>query len=423
VEAADLIREVDGVALPLGPGQPGGLLHALSRRDDFRDLRVFTGLLLDAYPLFTRPGVTLLSGFFGPVERGLRDAGHDVRFVPADFRGFARIADEMRPRVMATAVAPPDASGRMSLSLHAGATVRALEACGRDPRRLLIAEVNPALPRTFGAPPHHPHSLAPGLVDVLVESDRPPPTLPEAQPTETDRAIARNVREFVTDGATLQTGIGGVPSVVAQLLAADGDGGDYGIHSEMFTTGLMHLHQAGMVTNRKVNYDGFSVTTFALGTEELHTWLHENDAVRFLPVDVVNDPVVISRNRRMVSINGALAIDLAGQVVADTIDGRQFSGIGGHEDFVSGASLAAGDHSIVCLPSTTQVGDRTVSRIQASLAAGSIVTTPRHQVDVVVTEFGAALLHGRSVEERRVALAEIAHPDFREALLRGETGA
>lgn len=418
-EAAQLVRDVDTLAVPLGPGQPGGLLHALSARDDFRDLRVFGALLLDAYPLFAKDGVTLLSGFFGPVERGLVAGGHAVHFVPSDFRGFARVADELRPRVMATAVSAPDDSGRFGLSLHAGATVRALEACGRDPERLLIVEVNQHLPRTFGLPPHHPHSLSPEVVDVVVESDRPLPTLPDPPPTETDRAIARFVRRLVPTGATLQTGIGGVPSVVAQLLAEAG-GGDYGIHSEMFTTGLMRLHRAGLVTNRKGNFDGFSVATFALGTRELHEWLHENEAVRFLPVEVVNDPAVISHNRRMISINGALSIDLVGQIVADAIGGRQFSGIGGHEDFVGGAARAAGDHSIVCLPSTAQVGDRTVSRIQAVLPAGSVVTTPRHQVDVVVTEHGVAELRGRTVAERAEALVSIADPGVREALRRGE---
>ena len=420
-EAAALIRETDTLGVPLGPGQPGGLLRALSERDDFRDLRVFGALLLDSYPLFTKPGVTLLSGFYGPVERALHAAGHAVGFVPADFRGFTRVTEKFHARVMATAVAPPDEQGRFSLSLHAGATVQALEACGRDPERLLIVEVNPKLPRTFGAPPDHPHALSAELIDIVVESDRPPPTLPDPQPSETHRAIARLVRDYVSDGATFQTGIGGVPSVVMQLLADAGTGGDYGIHSEMFTTGLMRLHQAGLVTNRKGNFDGFSIATFALGNEELHEWLHENEAVRFLPVDVVNDPVVISRNRQMLSINGALSIDLEGQVVADAIGARQFSGIGGHEDFVRGASMAIGDHSIVCLPSTAVVGERVVSRIQAALPRGSIVTTPRHQVDIIVTEYGAAELHGRTVEERADALIEIAHPDLRDALRRGET--
>lgn len=419
-EAAALLRPEDDLAIPLGPGQPGSLLHALGTRDDFRNLRVFGALLLDLYPLFAKPGVRLLSGFFGPAERVLRDAGHHVEFVPGDFRRFASVVESLRPRVMATAVAPAGPDGRYSLSLHAGATVAALQRCGRDPERVLIAEVNPGLPRTLGLPPDHPHSLGPDEIDVLTESERPPPTLDEPVPGPIERAIAANLLPWIRDGATLQTGIGGIPNAVAALLA-EGPGGDYGIHSEMFTTGLMRLHEAGKVSNlRKGLYQGFSVTTFALGTAALHAWLHEREEVRFLPVRLVNDPSVIARNRHMVAINGALSIDLHGQVVADTLDGRQFSGIGGHEDFVSGASMQLDDRSMVCLPSTARVGGKRVSRIRRRLAAGSIVTTPRHQLDLVVTEHGVAELRGRTVDERAQALAHVAHPDFREALLGSE---
>jgi len=321
---------------------------------------------------------------------------------------------------MATAVAPAGPDGRFSLSLHAGATVEALHRCGRDPERLLIAEVNPELPRTLGLPPEHSHDLGAEEIDVLVVGHRPVRTLEETAASEIERAIASHVVPFIPEGATLQTGIGGVPNAVAGLLAG-GRGGDYGIHSEMFTTGLMKLHQAGKVTNRcKGTHPGVSVCTFALGTKELHDWLHENQEVRFLPVDIVNDPTQIARNRNMIAINGALSVDLAGQVVADTIEGRQHSGIGGHEDFVGGASLQSEDRSMVCLPSTARVGSKLLSRIQTRLPRGSIVTTPRHQVDLVVTEYGAAELRGRTVEERAAALAAIAHPDVRNALRAGE---
>jgi len=350
----------------------------------------------------------------------LRAAGHDVVFVPGDFRRFSVFLEHQPPRVMATAVAPAGPDGRYSLSLHAGATVETLRVCGRDPERVLIAEVHPDLPRTRGLPPEYDHSLGVEEIDVLVQGEGALPTLPDVPPTETEISIASHVARFVPEGATLQTGIGGVPNAVATLLA-EGSGGDYGIHSEMFTTGLMRLHQAGKVSNqRKGLYEGTSICTFAFGTEELHRWLHENDDVRFLPVSVVNDPSVIQRHHKMISINGALALDLAGQVVADTIDGRQHSGIGGHEDFVGGASLEGDDRSLVCLPSTVTIGGQVVSRLQARLTRGSIVTTPRHHLDVVVTEYGAADLRGLAAEERAEALATIAHPDVREALLRGD---
>jgi acyl-CoA hydrolase len=419
LEAASLLRPVDGFAVPLGPGQPLSLLDALGERDDWQDLTVFAALLVGAFRLFTRGGVRLRSGFFGPVERMLRAAGHDVRFVPADFRRFEKIAHELAPRVMATAAAPMDAEGRFSLSLHAGATVEELRRCGRDPGRVLIVEANAQLPRTFGVPPDHPHSLHVSEIDYLLESDRPPIALPDERPGEDERRIAEHVQRYVREGSTLQTGIGGVPNAVVELLS-EASGGDYGVHSEMFTTGLMRLHQKGKVTNRKGIYDGYSVATFALGSPELYRWLDGNAEVRFLPVRLVNDPSRIARNRRMVSVNGALSVDLMGQLVADTLGSTQHSGIGGHEDFVAGASLPERGHSLVCLSSTARVGGARISRITTSFPRGTIVTTPRHQVDVVVTEWGAAELLGRSVEERAAALIEIAHPAVRDALRRGE---
>lgn len=414
--AVELIRSTDTLAVPLGPGVPGGFLHALGIREEWDDLRVNGALLPDLYELFTRPGVSLRSGFYGPAERFLIANGAAVEFVPADFRRFAPVLEEMHPRVMATAACPPDAEGWMSLSLHAGATVAELRRAAADPDRLCIVETSPRFPQTFGLPPEHRHALHMDEVDVVIESDATPFELADAEPTDAERTIAGYAAEFVPEGATLQTGIGGIPNTVAALLA-EGPGGGYGIHSEMFTTGLMRLCKAGKVTNdHKGEFDGFSVTTFAAGTAELYEWLDGNDTVRFLPVDIVNSPEKISANREMITINGAMSVDLAGQVIADTIDGGQFSGIGGHEDFIAGAGLELTDRSLICLPSSTVVGGSPLSRISGPPPAGAIVTTPRHQVDVVITEYGVAELGGRSVRERARALAAIAHPDFRSEL-------
>jgi acyl-CoA hydrolase len=419
-DAAELVRPRDTLAVPLGPGQPMDFLHALGERERFEDLTVFAALLVDLFPLFARPGVHLRSGFYGPVERALGKAGHDVCFLPADFRRFEHIARNLAPRVMATAVAMPDADGWCSLSLHAGATVDELHRCGRDPARVLVAEASEHLPRTLGLPPEHRHALHVDEVDVLVQGSREPVALPEGKVDDVERAIAEHAARFVPDGATLQTGIGGVPDAVAEILAAR-PGGDYGVHSEMFTTGLMRLHQAGKVSNaRKGVHPGVSIVTFAMGTKELYGWLggEGRELVRFLPVDLVNEPGLIARNRALVSINGALSVDLHGQVAADAIAGSEHSGIGGHEDFVMGAGFSEGGRSLICLPSTASVGGKTISRITSAFPPGTCVTTPRHQLDVVITEFGAAELAGRSERERSDALVAIAHPDFREELAR-----
>jgi acyl-CoA hydrolase len=414
-EAAERVQPRDVLGLPLGPGQPPAFLRALGERDDFEELVVHSALLIDLYALFTRHGVKLRSGFFGPAERFLREAGHDVEFVPADFRRFSLIAERVAPRVVATAASAPDSGGYLSLSLHAGATVNELHRAGRDPERVLVVEANRRLPRTFGLPPELPHSIHIDEIDILIEVEEEPFVLADAAPTDTDRAIAEHARAFIHDGCTIQTGIGGIPSRIATLLA-DGPGGDYGIHSEMFTTGLMHLHEAGKVTNRKGVFDGFSVATFAAGTLELYDWLDGNDAVRFLPVDEVNTPSMIAANRDMVTINGAVLVDLEGQVAADSMGDRQYSGIGGHEDFVAVSGFQLSDRSLVCLPSASTVAGVVLPRIVDRFPPGTAVTTPRHHVDVVVTEWGSAELAGLTVRERALALVELGHPDFRDEL-------
>ena len=415
-DAAARVGARDTLGIPLGPGQPPALLQALGKRDDWQDLRVYGALLAVGTELFGRPGVHYLSGFYGPIERMLRDAGANIGFAPADFRRFAPLLAEQAPHVMATVAAPPDDGGLCSLSLNAGGTAAELRRAGNDSDRLLVVEVSEHFPRTSGLPPDHAHALHLDEIDVLVRSDSAPLALEDPPPSEADRAIAEHARSFIPDGATLQTGIGSIPSTIAALLA-EGDGGGYGIHSEMFTTGLMRLHEAGKVDNRKGQFDGVSVTTFAFGSESLYRWLDGNEDVAFLPVEIVNDPDVIGRNEKAVTVNGALAIDIHGQVVADTIGGVQFSGVGGHEDFVSGPGLSLEARSLLCIPSTVKVGGELRSRIAPWFDAGTVVTTPRHQVDVVITEYGAAELQGKTVHQRGEALAAIAHPDFRDGLI------
>jgi acyl-CoA hydrolase len=419
-EAAARIEPRDTLGIQLGPGQPPAFLEALGEREDWEDLRVYGALLFVGTKLFNHPKVHYLSGFYGPFERALRDQGANISFVPADFRRFEPLFREQSPRVMATVAAEPDPDGWCSLSLHAGGSFDELVRTAEDPDRVLLVEASSGFPRTFGRLPEHRHALHVDQIDLLVESDAKPLPIVDPEPGGDERAIAEHAAAFISDGDTLQTGIGAVPSAIAALLA-EGDGGDYGVHSEMFTTGLMVLHEAGKVSNRKGQFDGVSVVTFAGGTEELYSWLDGNREVAFLPVEVVNSPELIGRNRGMVTINGAMAIDVQGQVVADTVKGAQFSGIGGHEDFVAGPALSLEQRSLLCMPSTVEIEGTRHSRIVPWFEAGAVITTPRHQVDVLITEFGAAELQGKTVHQRAEALAAVAHPDFREPLL--EAGA
>jgi acyl-CoA hydrolase len=417
-QAAARLECVDTLGITLGPGQPPAVLRALGARQDWTNLRVFGALLAVGTELFSRPGVHYVSGFFGPIERALRDMGADIEFAAADFRRFAPLLERQAPRVMTTVATPPDADGWCSLSLHAGGTIAELRRAGTDPKRLLIVEVSASYPRTFGYGTQR-HALHVDEIDILVHSTDAPLALPggDVPPTEVERSIARHAVGLIGSGATLQTGIGAIPNQIATLLA-EGTGGGYGLHTEMFTDGCMHLHRAGKVTNTgKGQYDGVSVTTFAFGSQELYSWLDDNRDVAFLPVDIVNSPEVIAANTDMISINGALAVDIQGQVVADTIDGGQFSGIGGAEDFVAGAGLELSDRSLICLPSTFVKDGELRSRIVPWFGPGAVITTPRQQVDVIVTEYGTAELEGKTVRERGEALAAIAHPQFRDALL------
>jgi acyl-CoA hydrolase len=279
----------------------------------------------------------------------------------------------------------------------------------------LIIETSSHLPWTSPLDGYS-NRLSVDEIDYLVRTDEVPFALPSEAPTDADRAIAGHIIDRIPLTATLQTGIGAIPNMVAQALC-ERPGGDYGVHSEMFTDGLWALSVAGKVSNahKGVN-EGVSVTTFALGSAGLYEWLHENRTVRMAPVSYVNDPTVISQHHEFTSVNGAIAVDLFGQVVADSVAGRQISGVGGHEDFVAGTDLDVDDISFICLRSTIEVNGVTESRITAQLPGGSVVATPRHHTGLVVTEFGVADLRGATVNERAHALAEIAHPDFRDGL-------
>jgi acyl-CoA hydrolase len=248
-----------------------------------------------------------------------------------------------------------------------------------------------------------------------VEVDAALPELAREPTDDVSRAIAHHVASLIEDGDTLQTGIGAIPNAV---LAALVDRRDLGVHTEMFSDGVVDLVERGVINCAKKSlHRGKLVTSFVMGTRRLYDFVDENPMVEMHPSHYVNDPFVVAKNEKMVAINSALAVDLTGQVCADSIGPRFYSGVGGQVDFIRGAARARGGRAIIALPSTAKGGE--VSRIVLELAAGSGVTTTRNDVHFVVTELGVAALHGRSIRERARALAAIAHPKFRDALLAG----
>ena len=308
-----------------------------------------------------------------------------------------------RPDVALVQVSPPDANGRCSL----GTSVDVARTAVRE-ADLVIAQVNPQVPYTFGA-----GELSVTDLDYLVEVDQP---LAETAPErlgECELQIGRHIASLVEDGATLQVGIGSIPNAVLRAL---GGHKNLGVHTEMFSDGLLPLLASGAVDNRfKTLQPGRITTSFVSGTRALFDFVDRNPEVVFLGSDTVNDPAVIARQPRMVAINSAIEVDLSGQVCADSIGPKVISGFGGQLDFIRGAAGSVGGKAIIALPSRTKHG---VSRIVPRLQHGAGVVTTRGDVDYLVTEFGVAHLKGMTSGERRRALIAIAHPEDRDALAR-----
>ena len=303
-------------------------------------------------------------------------------------------------------VSPPDAHGYCSLGTSVDVALHATRAAST-----VIAQLNRSMPRTLGDGFIHVDDI-----DFGVEVDVPPYAHASAPQGEAERRIGALIESLVPDGATLQMGIGAIPAAVGLALARSGKK-ELGIHTEMFTDAVVDLVESGVVTgSRKELNRGKIVSAFMLGTERLYKFVHDNPAVEMRPADYTNDSAVIRRFRRMVAVNSAIEIDLTGQVCADSIGRRLYSGVGGQMDFLRGASLAEEGRAIIALPSTANGG--ACSRIVAELSPGAGVVTTRAHVQTVVTEFGIAHLHGRTIPERVRALVSIAHPSFRDALQR-----
>lgn len=299
-------------------------------------------------------------------------------------------------------VSPPDRSGYVSLGVSIDAEKTAV-----DNAKRIIAEVNPHMPRTHGDTFIHVDQI-----DAVVLVDTPLPELRIDPPGEVEMQIGRHVAELIEDGATLQLGIGKIPDAVLASLSGHKD---LGVHTEMLSDGVIDLVESGVVNcSRKTLHRGKIVASFAMGTKRLYEFIDDNPQCEFRPCHYVNDPTVIAKNDDMIAINSALQIDLTGQVCADSQGTRFYSGVGGQVDFIRGAAMSKRGKPIIALPSTAKGG--TISRIAPHLAEGAGVVTTRADVHYVVTEFGIAYLHGRTVRERVMELINIAHPKFRDEL-------
>jgi acyl-CoA hydrolase len=300
-------------------------------------------------------------------------------------------------------VSPPDKHGFCTLGVAVDVARAAFETAKR-----VVAQINPHMPRTQGDALIHTDQI-----DFMVEVDEPLHEAPPPELTESDNAIGRHIAEIIDDGATIQMGIGAIPNAV--LAALDGHK-DLGVHTEMFSDGVIPLVEKGVINGRrKVKHPGRMVAGFVMGTRRLYDFVDDNPQVLMLDIAYVNDTAVIRRNPKVTAVNSAIEVDLTGQVCADSIGTRQYSGVGGQMDFIRGASLSEGGKPIIALPSRTRRGE---SKIVPFLKEGAGVTSTRAHVHYIVTEFGVANLYGRNLKQRAEALIEIAHPEHREELSR-----
>ena len=387
---------------------PTPLIEALSRRSDLEGVSLYHLHTAGPAP-FADPerassflSVSLFTG--APLRRAIDEGRAD--FVPIFLSDIPRLFSTraIPLDVAILQLSPPDRHGYCTLGTSVDAALAAALST-----RTIIAEINERMPRTHG------NTLVPfHRIAAFIHTDRPlhEHTSPAASPAED--AIGEHAARLIPDGATLQMGIGAIPDAVLRRLR---DKRDLGIHTEMFSDGVVDLVEAGAITNRRKHvHPGRIVTSFVVGSERLYRFVHDNPFVEFHPCDRTNDTALIRKNDHAVAINSALEVDLSGQVCADSIGFRIYSGIGGQMDFVRGSALSKGGKPIIALPSTAARG--TMSRIVTALKPGSGVVTTRGHVHWIVTEYGAVNLFGLSLRQRAEALISIAHPDFRGALRR-----
>jgi acyl-CoA hydrolase len=403
----DLLPAGAQVVVPIANGEPVTLLDALeanaSRLDGVTVHQMHA--LRDRPTLHGEYGDRLrhVSYFLSHITRPRFHEGH-VDLVPNHFSEVYELikARAAQPYVLAS-VAPPDRHGNFSLGVSADYTASFI---GRAP---FFVEVNRQMPRTAGR-----NQIHVSQIDGYVEADYPLLTVPQTEPTDVDRRIGEFVAQRITDDSTIQAGIGAIPNAVLSHLA---DHRNLGVHTELISDGLIELIESGVVNGvKKVNNRLKVIGTFALGTQRLYDFVHDNPTIELWPARYVNDPRVISREPGFVSINASLAVDFLGQCASETINGRYYSSSGGQSDFARGAAYSEGGQSFIVLQATAKDGE--LSRIVPQLAPGDVVTTVKNTVDMVVTEFGVAELRGRTIRERTNALIAVADPRFRDELTR-----
>jgi acyl-CoA hydrolase/N-acetylglutamate synthase-like GNAT family acetyltransferase len=408
-QAISRLRPGQRVFIGTGCGEPKELVKALTdRASKLADMEIIQLLTLGEAPYAHKElaDCFLVNSFFVAENvRGLIQEGLG-KYTPISLSDIPRLfsSGQLPLDAALIQVTPPDERGRVSLGISVDIVRSAAENAS-----LVIAQVNPQMPRTLGDSFIDIYDL-----DILVPADTPifEATLPES--TEVIRKIGERIAALVEDGSTVGFSVGRIPNAVVDFLK---EKQDLGIHTEMFTDNIIDLIESSAVTGVKKTLDrGRIVASFCFGTRRLYDYIHNNPLFSFQPTEYVNDPSIIAKQHKMVAINTALEIDLTGQVCADSIGTKFYSGIGGHVDLNSGAARSYGGKAIIALPSTTT--DGTTSRIVAKLSPGAGVVTTRGDVHYVVTEYGVAYLHGKSVRERALALISIAHPRFLETLLK-----
>lgn len=410
VTAQQAVRQIhigDRVFIGSCAGTPLTLVEALTRRKDLRDTEIVHILTLGDAP-YTDPRLgdrfRHNAFFIGANVREAVAAGR-ADYTPICLSEIPELFRERRVRLDSAliSVSPPDLHGYCSLGVSCDIVKAAAESA-----RIVIAEVNEQMPRTLGNCHIHVRD-----VNSLVPSDRALPQHPPKQPTATQRRIARKVAGLVEDGATLQVGVGTIPNTVLEYLSGYNN---LGVHTETFSDGLIPLIISGAVNNtEKARHRGKVVTSFVMGSQALYDFVDDNPIIEFQPTEYVNDPLIIAQIDKMIAINSALEVDLTGQVCSDSLGTMFYSGVGSHVDFVLGAAHSRGGKPIIALPSTAR--QESISRIVPCLKQGAGVVTSRSEVRYVVTEYGVAYLHGKSIRERALALIQIAHPKFRPWLL------